>query len=56
MFTFMELLTSLSPFFTAAAVIVLSPIVKERIPEVVRNFLFSIYEKCLCMPQLKSHH
>ena len=52
MFTFMELLTSLSQFFTTAAVIVLSPIVKERIPEEVRNFLFSIYEKCLCMPQL----
>lgn len=29
-----------------------SPIVKERIPEEVCNFLFSIYEKCLCMPQL----
>ena len=50
MFTFMELLTSLSPFFTTAAVIVLSPIVKERIPEDVRNFLFSIYEKT------QSHH
>ena len=39
MFTFMELLTSLSQFFTTAVVIVLSPIVKERIPEEVRNFL-----------------
>lgn len=52
MFTFMEMLTSLSPFFTAAAVIVLSPMVKEGIPEEVRNFLFSMYDKCLCMPQL----
>ncbi|KAK9985857.1 hypothetical protein SO802_030808 [Lithocarpus litseifolius] len=52
MFTFMELLTSLWPFFTAAAVIVLSLMVKERIPEEVCNFLFFIFEKCLCMPQL----
>ena len=44
MFTFMEMLTSLVPFFTAAAVIILSPIVKEHLPAAIRDYLFSIYE------------
>lgn len=52
MFTYMEMLTSLVPFFTAAALYILSPIVKEHIPAAVRNYLFSIYEKYSFTPQL----
>ena len=47
MFTFREMLTSLAPFFTAAVVIVQSPIVKEHIPSAVSNYLVSMYEKWL---------
>nr|POF26695.1 hypothetical protein CFP56_36562 [Quercus suber] len=47
MFTFREMLTSLAPFFTAAIVIVLSPIVKEHIPSAVSNYLVPMYEKWL---------
>ncbi|XP_075672951.1 AAA-ATPase At3g50940-like [Castanea sativa] len=44
MFTLMEVLKSLAPWFTAAIVVVLSPMVKDHIPVVVSNYLFSIYE------------
>ena len=52
MLTFVELLTSLVPLFTAAAVIILSPIVKEHIPTAICNYLVSIYEKYVFTPQL----
>ena len=51
MSTLMEVLRPLAPLFTAAIVVVLSPIVKDRIPEAVRNRLFSIYQNYL-FPQL----
>ncbi|KAF3947961.1 hypothetical protein CMV_025981 [Castanea mollissima] len=44
MFTLTEVLKSLAPWFTAAIVVVLSPMVKDHIPVVVSNYLFSIYE------------
>ena len=44
MFTLMEVLKSLAPWFTAAVVVVLSPTVKDRIPFAVSNYLFSIYQ------------
>ena len=52
MLTFMELLSSLTPLFTAAIVLVLSPIVKEHIPSAVKKYLVSIYEKYFFTPQL----
>ena len=47
MFSFMEMLKSLAPFFTAAVVIVLSPFVKEHIPSAVSNYLVSMYQMWL---------
>ena len=41
----MELLSSLKPLFTAAIVIVLTPMGQELIPCVVKNYLFSISGK-----------
>ena len=52
MFSLMEVLTSLVPLFTAAALYILSPIVKEHIPDAVRNYLVSTYEKYSIPPQL----
>ena len=55
MFSFMEMVASLTPLFTAAGVVVLSPIVKEFIPSAVLNYVTSLYQKCLsCLstPQL----
>lgn len=52
MFSFKELLSSLKPLFTAAIVIVLSPIVQELIPSVVKSFLVSICGKYFFTPQL----
>ena len=55
MFSFMELVASLTPLLTAVGVIVLSPIVKEFIPSTVLNHVSSLYEKFLSMlstPQL----
>ncbi|XP_050261644.1 AAA-ATPase At2g18193-like [Quercus robur] len=51
MFSFKELLSSLTPLFTAAIVIVLSPIVKELIPSADKNYLVSIYGKYFFTPQ-----
>ena len=55
MFSFMEMLKSLAPFFTAAVVIVLSPFVKERIPYAVSNYLVSTFNMWLarfCTPHI----
>ena len=52
MLTFMELLSSLTALFTAAIVLVLSPIVTEQIPSAVKKYLVSIYEKYFFTPQL----
>lgn len=55
MFSFMEMLKSLAPFFTAAVVIVLSPFVKERIPSAVSNYLVSTFQMWLarfCTPHI----
>uniref|UniRef100_A0A7N2MVR1 Uncharacterized protein n=1 Tax=Quercus lobata TaxID=97700 RepID=A0A7N2MVR1_QUELO len=52
MFFFMELLSSLKPLFTAVIVIVLSPIVQELTPSVVKNYLVSICGKYFFTPQL----
>ena len=51
MFSFKELLSSLTPLFTAAIVIVVSPIVKELIPSAVQNYLVSIHGKYFFKPQ-----
>ena len=51
MFSFMELLSSLKPLFTAAIVIVPSPIGQELIP-VVKKYLVSICGKYFFTPQL----
>ena len=48
----MELLSSLKPLFTAAIVIILTPIGQELIPCVVKNYLVSICGKYLFTPQL----
>ena len=47
----MELLSSLTPLFTAAIVLVLTPMVKEYIPSAVQNYLVSIYGKYFFTPQ-----
>ncbi|KAK4561934.1 hypothetical protein RGQ29_004688 [Quercus rubra] len=44
MFTLMEALKSLAPWFTAAVVVLLGPVVKDLIPTAVSNYLFSIYQ------------
>ena len=51
MFSFMELLSSLTPLFTAAIVLVLTPTVKEYIPSAVQNYLVSICGKYFFQPQ-----
>ena len=48
----MELLSSLKPLFTAAIVILLTPIGQELIPCVVKNYLVSICGKYFFTPQL----
>ena len=45
MFTLMEALKSLAPWFTAAVVVLLSPMVKDLIPTAVSNYLFSIISR-----------
>lgn len=50
MFSFRELLSSLTPFITAAIVIVASPL-KELIPSAVQKYVGSIYEKYFYTPQ-----
>ncbi|KAM4098082.1 hypothetical protein ACJW30_07G050000 [Castanea mollissima] len=55
MFSFMEMLKSLTPFFTAAVVIVLSPFVREQIPVAVSNYLVSAFKRWLarfCTPHV----
>nr|POE78861.1 aaa-atpase [Quercus suber] len=47
MFSFMEMLKSLAPFFTAAVVVILSPFAKERIPVEVSNYLVSAFKRWL---------
>uniref|UniRef100_A0A7N2N147 AAA+ ATPase domain-containing protein n=1 Tax=Quercus lobata TaxID=97700 RepID=A0A7N2N147_QUELO len=44
MFTLMEVLKLLAPWFTAAVVVVLTPMVKDLIPQAVSSYLFSIYQ------------
>ena len=47
MFSIMEMLKTLAPYFTAAVVIVLSPFAKERIPYEVSRYLVSTFKKWL---------
>ncbi|XP_023898695.1 AAA-ATPase At3g50940 [Quercus suber] len=44
MFTLMEVLKALAPWFTAAVVVVLTPTVKELIPQAVSNYLSSAFQ------------